>query len=709
MRRLLPDTQPGAALARVLVRLTAYAKASAVRRSFQRRRKADATYGLAGAGRAAALAAAAVFTACVLVLFVPAFRIELVSITARVVLAAVAVMSAWRPGAGLVAVAALVALAEIIGPLLGSGIRNAELLVLSALSGALLRGWWSGAVRSFPRGRLEMAALLFGLVVAASYLEQLWFLQIQRDFPAAVLAGLWEYVQTDYFVGPSIYGGALSSAMLLLEGLALLVWGVRLCRADVRFAHRLMDAVALGGVGAALFTLLHVAMEFAETGASATRFPFFLFGRRWAVHVQDVNAAAAFFGLALFLAGGRALAPGRARGFWMAGTLLAATALLLTHSRTTIVVVLLVAMAALGWAVASRSAWRQARQAAVAMAGLALAFVVSQGIQRGGLGVAVDVRIGFLGTTARMLGWQPMSGVGIGQFSLWSQHFSSPELLSLYRVENAHNNFAQIAGELGLPGLAALVAILAMALVRWRRAATSSVLAWTDMLALVAFIATWFGNHPLLVPAVALPFWIALGAAPEPERDAVAVVPARAPNTRDRRQPISAVMLAVMALLAVSVPLRVSSKSDTVNWTRVSYGFHEWEGEGDRRARWMARRARFHLPPEVAHFHLPVRALVSEEDPMTLDVLIDGRPAARVEMDDWDVRTVDVELSGAPKLGAWQVDLVASRGFVPADVSPESQDTRELSVMIWPIVLFDRADAIIPGEPAARPAQPLPP
>ena len=58
----------------------------------------------------------------------------------------------------------------------------------------------------------------------------------------------------------------------------------------------------------------------------------------------------------------------------------------------------------------------------------------------------------------------PLFGVGIGQYARWSGQFSSPELLAIYVSENAHNNFAQVAGELGLAGLTAFVALLIVCL-----------------------------------------------------------------------------------------------------------------------------------------------------------------------------------------------------------------------------------------------------
>ena len=124
---------------------------------------------------------------------------------------------------------------------------------------------------------------------------------------------------------------------------------------------------------------------------------------------------------------------------------------------------------------------------------------------------AVNIRWMFLETTARMLADHPVFGVGIGQYARWSTHYSSPELLQIYTRENAHNNFAQIAGELGVVGLASFIAVLALCLWPARRGPPAIAPA---LAGLAAFIVSWLGGHPLLVPEVAYPFWLTLAIVP---------------------------------------------------------------------------------------------------------------------------------------------------------------------------------------------------
>ena len=106
---------------------------------------------------------------------------------------------------------------------------------------------------------------------------------------------------------------------------------------------------------------------------------------------------------------------------------------------------------------------------------------------------------------------------------LWSWHRAvrpvvgalspPPTVRASTRRDNAHNNLAQIAGELGLVGLTTFVIVLVASFwsseVRSRKRARVSM---PLLLGLAAFILTWLGGHPLLVPEVAYPFWITLGA-----------------------------------------------------------------------------------------------------------------------------------------------------------------------------------------------------
>jgi O-antigen ligase len=439
--------------------------------------------------------------------------------------------------------------------------RGAEALVLAFLAGALVRGWTLHRFRGFPSNRLHVAALLFGFVVAASCVEQIWLLQIQRDLPAPFLQDLFSYAGRSYVRAIGGYT-MIFHGMLLLEGLALLLLAGHYSRSRPEYPMRLVTMLIIGATGAALVNIGHFLSQLFGTGQPVAKFSEVFTGQRWTVHIGDVNAAASFFVMLLLIAFSLAWEDRPKRGIWAAAGAVSGLALWMTASRTAMVAVLIIAVICAAVLVLRRSTHRIA-VAAIAIVALvgSIAFVIRfltvdffsvEAIE------AIGIRRTFLLVTVRMLEWQPAFGVGIGQYQLWSPHFIPTELSETsYARENAHNQFAQIAGELGIVGLATFVGALGVSL--WHRGRSSRphtpvrpVL--PVLLGLGAFILTWLGGHPLLVAEVAYPFWMTLG-----------IVPGLI-SSDDRLgwKPVAAA--AVMALaLSVSIPSRVGSKQNLID------------------------------------------------------------------------------------------------------------------------------------------------
>ncbi len=150
--------------------------------------------------------------------------------------------------------------------------------------------------------------------------------------------------------------------------------------------------------------------------------------------------------------------------------------------------------------------------------------------------------------TWRMVRTAPTFGVGIGQYFARSPEFMSSRMRDWYDAQNAHNQFLQIAGELGLVGLAVFLALLTLALgpaarAIWRRGARPESV--PVVVGLGVFLVASLTMHPLLVPEVSVTFWVLLGVA----RAAAPVQPP--PRWLDR-----AIALWVV-LAALSIPLRV--------------------------------------------------------------------------------------------------------------------------------------------------------
>jgi O-antigen ligase len=620
---------------------------------------------LQAASRLLIRASLALFTGVVLLLIQSAFWSNRVSAWMQLVIFATALVAYFRPHYGLLALAALAPLGQIGSSTLDSRMRGAEALVLAFLAGALVRGWTLREFRTFPSTRLHVAVLVFGFVVAASCIEQLWFSQIQIDFA-------WEYAKQALSHASRIYltsrGGydMLFRAMLLLEGLALLLYTVRYSREHPQFSERLVVALVTGAAATGLLTVWYVAAELWQTGAFRARFLEFFAANRWTVHIGDVNAAGSFFAMGMFIALGMAARKTRYRIAWIAATLLLTATTFMTHSRTALVAVLLASACLAAAMTVGRviGVKKTVAMTALALMGIAVALWHYLGAESFGTeaGAAIRIRWMFLQTTWNMLVSQPLFGLGIGQYFLWSHSFAPPDLWNYYPRENAHNNFAQIAGELGVIGLAGFLAVLAISL--WRRGATRrSDLFVPVLLGLSTFMLTWLGGHPLLVPDAAYPFWITLGVA-------AALV------TSDSKPTVTDIFVAACAaLLLVSIPIRVSDKSADLDLSRVNYGVSTKQ--------LMTSRARFFVPAGTARVEFPLRSLTADDDePVAIDVMIDGTASDTITLSDRSWRRAPINLPGDSSRRFHQIDLQIRPDMLD-NVDP---DQRSVEVGKWEII-----------------------
>jgi hypothetical protein len=457
--------------------------------------------------RLAIRTSAALFTAVVVILIASAFLSSTVSIWMTIIVTGVMLVSYFRPHNGLLLIAALAPLGAAWSPLMAPRVRGAETLVLAFLAGALLNGWTLHRFTQVRVNRMSLAALSFGVVVASSCVGELWT-------SGATLSGILDYSIRQY-VATFRGFGAIYAAMLLVEGVALLFFTAHAVREQRDFGARLSRMIVISGVAAAAVNLLFFAGELMETGEPAARLTDFFLRRRWSAHIGDVNAAGSYFAMIACIALGLSVLDRAWRLAWLGAGALTGLALWMTASRTAFMAVLLVSAAGLLWVGAMRSVAKVRRISVIAVAAMvvvSLGGLYSLSDVRGATpSKAVNIRWMFLETTWRMLEAHPLAGVGIGQYGRWSAVFSSPELKALYPRENAHNNFAQIAGELGLAGFVPFVVMLAFALrPEGPRPAARSVTG-SATAGLAVFIVSWLGGHPLLVAEVAYPFWLTLG------------------------------------------------------------------------------------------------------------------------------------------------------------------------------------------------------
>lgn len=582
------------------------------------------------------------FTAIVLLLFQSIFWTPSASLALRTLAAAVAVLTYFRPHLGLVAVVAFTPLGRLLNELLASPARVAEALALACLAGALLRAWRRGRFRDFSAGRLEAGALVFGLIVAASCLEQLWLLQMQSDFPGLFVSRFANYAATQY-IGAFRGFRFVFYAMLLLEGVALLILAVRCCDAEKEGSAGLVRMLLIVTVGVSALNLAFFTNELLDTGDLRANFVKFLTRGRFSAHIGDVNAAGSFFAMGIVIAAVLAVKEG-ARG-WRFGAAAAAIlpALWLTSSRTAFL-----AVAAVATVAAIRYLMRRLRNVAAAasigVAGLVLAGVVALAAlpdhffdsraSRAG-----NIRLMFLETTWRMLRDYPVFGVGVGQYAAWSGRYSSPKLRAIYPTENAHNNFAQLAGELGLAGLAAFLIVLVISL-RPRSSDDAAPLSGPVAIGVLAFLITCLAGHPLLLPEVAYVFWLAL-----------AVVAARASATSQAPRKASMFFVAAVAIvLAVSVVPRVYGKMRSIDFSGVVYGLSS--------GRIAVSHARVLVAVGATEVTVPLRGRGAiSEYPLEIDVLLDGERVNTLKIADRTWQSVRVPMPPGTRRGLHRVDL----------------------------------------------------
>ena len=380
----------------------------------------------------------------------------------------VATLAFLRPADGLLMVAALAPLGVMFSRLLDSPARGSEALVLAFLVGWLLSTLRPKGDRRSEGGNLSVPILLFSVVVVTSCLERLVFLQFQRDYPWPFLQALSIFFARDYLLGPGGFG-FVQTALRLLEGLALFVCAVSMCRADKAMVPRLTRALVAGAVGAALLSVAHVAMDVVVRDDVWTVALAEALSERWTVHIGDVNAAGSYFVLTAGIALGATLVWTRWSIVWLAASAASFVALWLTSSRAAILSVLILIAATAVWLAAAYVRAMTARRigllAVVVTATVTvLVFRYSSLVLSPEALDALNIRRLFFVTTLGMVASRPLFGVGVGGYFLWSAQFSPPELLEIYYRENAHNYFLQIAGKLGLVGLAVFLWLLCAAL-----------------------------------------------------------------------------------------------------------------------------------------------------------------------------------------------------------------------------------------------------
>ena len=652
---------------------------------------------LAAAARAAPPLAAAIAAGLTLLSAAEPGRVPAPALAALALLPA---LSAWRPAAGLVAVTALVPVSRWLSQF-DVPLRLAEALVLAVLAGALARLALDAGRRAGPPLLAPgpgPAAVLFAAAAAAAVAVE-WRVEQAgvRSFPAS-LGALWD----DYLFGAAGAAPGLVDAARLIEGAVLLLVVLAWSRREPGLPRRLAAATLVGAAGAAALNL-HLLLEELLAAESATTLAGYLRGSyRLAGHVSDVNATGSYFllaglaGLGL-IAGGRGARRPATPAAATAAVLAAGAACWLSGSRSALAAAALVGLAGgawWAWKRRLRGRLRLAAAGALLAALLALPLAVAAAYPGRGAGAAADSlrhRIEFTTRSLRMWRTEPLFGVGAGRYLLLSEQFAGDGAAPRFRRENAHNNFLQIAAELGAVGIAAFLALLAACASRvWRalgaRDGPDPLLAGAGAGA-AAYLLTCLTGHPLLTSETAWPFWIVLGvAAARAER--------LLPASRAGARRAAAAGWAAGLLLLATVPFRADAavggltagqpRSALDNLRGGTFGPET--GPRGRCFRWSGPYATFLLPGYARAVRVPLRAPHARRDrPVTVEIALGGRPARRIPLPDGRWTTVPLPLVPDPPGGVHRVDLTVDPPWTPRE--RRNGDGRTLGVQVGALAL----------------------
>jgi hypothetical protein len=437
-----------------------------------------------------------------------------VPVTLVAVLGAVAGVSLLNVGWGALAAAALLPLAKWLHMVAGGS------LTATAVSEALSLAFAVAALVRVPPQSLDAPswlrwpATVLGLAVITSAAVDLTSLAGVRP-GQPFLSDLWSHITVTYWTEEAGNWFVVHESIRWLTVLAVAVAVERALTGEATLARVVTWTWLSAAAVATTFTVVRIVEIVAAREATPLASLLLLLTTvRLSVLHPDQNAAGSIFALLLFAV----VVIGRRRRVWLwAGpACLLLVGFVFAQSRAAIGALSLVA---LGYAVVRRRRMG-ARIAPVLAVGAVLVVIVGAWMMmsRSHIGVreALAVRVDLARTAVAMVVRYPEWGVGLGDYARTSRRFWPVERLASQGFgqggENAHNNFLQIAAELGLPAAAAFVwLVLPVALTVWRRSVADSPEHEGLALGLSVFLISALFGHPLLIPEVAIMFFFGLG------------------------------------------------------------------------------------------------------------------------------------------------------------------------------------------------------
>ena len=550
-----------------------------------------------------------------------------VTLGMKLLVAAIWVVAVSWPSAGVVAVAVLLPLALPIEYFLGprpTATAITEAILLAFAGGAVFR-----LIGPASEGgdRLSRPALLLGTLIAASAIVAL---VVQQGTPTRDLTSdLWRHVTTRYLFAIGQWG-AVHQAVRWISALAVGVFVERAMRRAPAVAPTAVRMFLVGGAAAASFAALRIGTLLLERRIDPDRWvilKYILSELRISALHQDPNAAGSYFALILVPALIIAL---RHRSLWLTlGVIpLVGAAFVVAQSRA--------AMLAMGivLGVVAVMAMFKSRRFVLATSVLILVpllgFVASAVTQssHASLGRAAAIRKELSLLTFDMTRDHPAFGVGIGNFRSASRQYVTDEYPRLRRFapngQNAHNNFLQILGDLGILGLLAFLWLVLPVARRWpwEPASASDAVVYASAMGagLATFLISAIFGHPLLVPQVAAAFFLALG-----------LTSGLLPVPADKGRVGQVVLWAAMLGVVVSLPWRIL---DARAAARDDEGLSGVVGTiDDVPYRIAEAESTWRIASEAQVVTLPLRWEEPASPECLVNVVFDGRVADQVRPD----------------------------------------------------------------------------
>ena len=587
-----------------------------------------------------------------------AFNLNQISATVPVALSALLALSIFWPSISLIVATSIFPISEWITQTFSLGpMRLSEALVLVVLGGTIIR--LAVSPKEIKAGAPEAAigivsaCFLFIGVTATSIVVELSLMQTGIT---ATWLNVWTFlaetlsqITSDYLLENSVGSlPGLADGALLIEGLLLVLIILKYSGSNPALPRNLAGALIIGAFISAVINLNPLATTVMEADEPMTMLARYLGGLRLSGHIQDLNATGSYFLTMMFVGIGfiSARKDSRILGF---AILTIGVAFWLAGSRSALVASLVIVFSAAGKWVLSK---QQGRSRTVLIALVLVVSLLTPLLmvmaypERSRLSTGFQHRRDFTITSVRMWATAPVFGVGNGRYYDLSGDFMPSTLQEQYANENAHNNFLQIASELGTIGLAAFLWFIFLgARSIWKKSRIEQqlepLLVWTCA-GVSAFLLTCVLGHPLLVRETAYPFWVLSGLT------LTLSIGGLTEQSVSKRRHTAFRCLTILVLVA-SIPQRVNSASCGRPFGEVSLGLFEWEIEPntDLRFRWSSDHATFFIPADAQWATFPLRAVHAGANTgvVTVNISLGGQPVMQVPLTDQNWTEVSLKMS----------------------------------------------------------------